>query len=263
MSSTMLSAHLWLFLLHVLITWCCSCAQELVTPKTLVSPDSYLLYPPWIPAPQRILNFTFQTSQLNCVLLYSEDANGTDYLLVRLVGGSLVTSVSLREGEVEEEETLGEFLNDNQPHHFILYHNPVELRFHYQLDGGSPVVETYAGGLVADFGASGVFVGGMPPNITESLQAAKANFTSFVGCIQDVLFLSSNIDSVDVDSSTLQALQPIETGGVVRDGCTDPCSGVECGAGRCVGQWPDTAFCDCRGTGLLGERCDEGMWCTR
>lgn len=246
---------------HLLIIICSplfqSCAGQAAT---LASSDSFIRYSPLIPSPQSILRFTFRTSELNGVLMYSEGCNRPDYLLVRLVNGSIEVQLSLREGLVESMTFGGPTpLNDNQPHIFAVYHNPQNLQFRYLLDDGSPLVEGYAAGLVPAFGIGGVFIGGAPPNTGENgIPTDLLNGTSFIGCMEDILFASSDISDVDVPSSTLLALVEVERGGEVRDGCTDPCSGVSCGAGRCVARWPDITICDCQGTGMLGETCSEG-----
>ena len=113
--------------------------------------------------------------------------------------------------------------------------------------------ERYASDLVPTFGSGGVFIGGTPPNVI------TGNHTSFMGCLEEVLFGSGNISTATVESSALQPLQPLQTRGVVRYGCPDPCSGVNCGAGCCVARWPNNAFCDCSDAGLLGKFCTEGV----
>ena len=239
-------------LMSLLIILCSLlCSTQAVTPRTMVSLDSYLVYPQWLPSPQRILRLTFRTSELNGVLVYSEGCDRPDYLMVQLLNGSLVARLSLREGEVTESE-LGDLLNDNQPHQLTVYHDPPNLQFRYVLDGGSPVEEGYPSDLIPAFGSGGVFIGGIPPDVTAE------NHTSFVGCLDAVLFGTGSIPTATVESLTLQSPQPLQTGGVVRDGCPDPCSSVNCGEGRCVARWPDRAFCDCSDAGLLGEFCTEG-----
>lgn len=234
-----------------------SCTGQDAT--TLASRESFLMFSEWIPMPQRILRFTFRTSELNGVLLYSEGCDRPDYLLIRLVNGTIEVKLSLREGNVETR-TLGEFLNDNQPHIFTVYHNPNPqiLQFRYTLDSSSPVVEGYASDLVPAFGSGGVFIGGAPPEGVLPNISPLVNGTSFIGCVEDVLFANAAIVDPSVPSSSLQALVRVGMGGVVRDGCPDPCSGVNCEAGICVARLPDHAFCDCRGTGMLGESCSEG-----
>lgn len=256
----------WIHLLHLFLSlWShlsLPCSGQAAA--TLASSDSYLMYPQWIASPQRILRFTFRTSALNSVLLYSEGCERPDYLLVRLVGGSIEVSLSLRQGNIETRR-FGLFLNDNEPHVLTVYHNPDPqiLQFCYMLDGNTPVVENYASDLVPAFGNGGVFIGGAPLNSTAEEVGPLLNGTSFIGCVEDVLFLNSTISNVDIPSSSLQAPERIGMGGVVRSGCTDPCSAMSCGAGLCVTRWPDTAICDCQGTGMLGENCSEGESITK
>lgn len=219
---------------------------------------SYQQYPAWSPTPQRILRFTFQTSECDGVLVYTEGCNTEDYLLVRLVGGAVVARLSLGEdGERHsEEETLGGDLNDNQPHTFTIYQNPAVSQLRYTLDSLGPVEELYPSDLDPEFGPGGVFLGGVPDSSPRSGEPPFDAF--FVGCLRDILFANGTIPSEDVDSSTLGVVGVVGTAGTVQDGCLDPCSGVSCGAGRCVSRWPDRGFCDCRGTMTLGEECSEG-----
>ena len=246
-------------LVHVLLlllTVCSpSCTGQDAT--SLASRDSFLLYPKWMPAPQSILRFTFRTSELNGVLLYSGGYERPDYLLIRLVNGTVEVQLSLEEGIVETR-TFGEFLNDNQPHILTVYHNPQILRFQYALDALPAAVEGYASGLVPAFGPEGVFIGGAPPDRVSPNIIPLVAGASFIGCIGNGLVMSANITGTNVPSSTLQTLEFVELGGVVWAGCPDPCLGVDCGAGRCVARLPDHTFCDCRGSGMLGENCTEG-----
>lgn len=235
-------------LLLCLTVFQCGC-QDPSSSRTFSGNRSFVQYPRWNADPQRLLRFTFQTSELNAVLLYTRGSS--DFLLIRLVDGSLLFQLSLRPDEVEDH-SLGVFLNDNLPHTVTVYHDPSISQFEYQLDSGSPLELSYASNLVPRFGPNGVFFGGVPAS------SSLANDTFFVGCLENVLFSSANISRSDVSSSTLQSVGPLQVGGDVRDGCEDPCSAVSCGPGVCVARWPNRAFCDCRGTGFLGPECDEG-----
>lgn len=237
---------------------------------------SYQLYPAWIPSPQRVLRITFQTSRREGVLLYTEACttnppteNDPDYLLVRLEGGAVAIQLSLGGDRIRmgpgvvrhfAEDTLGENLNDNQPHTLTLFHSPDIFQFRYALDALEPVEVIYDTPPSTNpdplFGPGGVYVGGVPDSSPWSGQEPFDEF--FVGCVRDVLFGSGPIPSEGVASSTLEGVGAVGTVGTVQDGCLDPCSGVSCGAGRCVARWPDQGFCDCRGTMALGEECSEG-----
>lgn len=165
--------------------------------------------------------------------------------------------VSLRPDDVQSL-TLGSgmFLNDNQPHTLTIYHNPDLQRFEYVLDSDAAVRVPHLAGVTPDFGPGGVFLGGVPPTITAL--AALVNETFFIGCLEDVLLANSTISSSSVANSVLQGLGLVRVGGNVQDGCVDPCLAVSCGQGVCVRRWPDRAFCDCRGTGMMGASCSEG-----
>ena len=223
---------------------------------TLASRGSFLRFSGRPPAPHRVLRLSFRTSELNGVLVYIEGCDRPDYLLIRLVNGTVEVRLSLEAGIVETR-TLGEFLNNNEPHVLTVYQNPQLLRFQYALDA-LVVVESYASGLVPAFGPGGVFVGGAPPERVLAGIVPLVNGTSFIGCIESVFAGSGNFPGAEVPSSSLLRLEPIEVGGVIRPGCPDPCLGMDCGAGHCVARLPDIAFCDCRGSGMLGENCTEG-----
>lgn len=225
---------------------------------------SYTQYPPWNASPQRILRFTFRTSVLTSLLLLTE-APGEDtgnFLLVRLVNGTAVIRLGVRPSEFTDQE-LGAFLNDNEPHTLTIFDDTDFSRLRYRLDSDSVVDQMYPTNVPA-FGPNGVFFGGVPPSST------FANGTFFTGCIENVLFSSAEISSVDVDSSTLQSPDPSEVGVAVQDGCMDPCETRTCGRGVCVTLWPDQSFCDCSnafrplgngensGVRMLGENCEEG-----
>lgn len=246
-------------ILHFLVITCSpflpSCTGQNAT--TLASRESYLVFPEWVATPQRILRFTFRTSELNGVLLYSEGFDRPDYLLIRLVNGTVEFRLSLEEDNVETK-TLGEFLNDNQPHDLTVYHNPDPqiLQLEYMLDS-EQAMEGYASGLVPAFGPGGVYIGGAPPNEVLPTITSLVNGTSFIGCVENVLSANGSITGSSVPSSMLQTLEP-EMGGEVQDGCPDPCLDVDCGEGHCVARLPNQTFCDCRGTGMLGEDCSEG-----
>lgn len=236
--------HLFILILCCTVFQCT--AQD---SRTFFGNDSFVRYPAWNADPQRILRFTFQTSELNALVLYSSGAE--DFLLIRLINGSLLVELSLRLGEVQTEN-LGIFLNDNQPHTLTVYHDPSTAQFEYKLDSDPRMEMSYASNLVPAFGPNGVFLGGVPNS------SPLANQTFFIGCLQSVLFSSSIINRSDVDSSTLQSVMAVQVSGRVQDGCQDPCSARDCGAGVCVSRWPDRAFCDCSDTGMLGEDCNQG-----
>lgn len=222
--------------------------------STFYGNENFITYPEWIASPQRLLRFTFQTSELNGLLLYTGSSDGAaqDYLLVRLVNGSLVVNLSLQTNSVQGR-SLGWFLNDNQPHTLTVYHNPNVSLFEYMLDSIPAVEEPYIPNLIPRLGTGGVFIGGIPSNA-----APFANETHFVGCLESVLFASAEISGPGVESSALQAVEPTGTVGRIMDGCEDPCAGKNCNSGECVSRWPNRTFCDCQGTMMLGEDCSEG-----
>ena len=192
------------------------------------------------------------------MLVYTEGCTADDHLLVRLEGGAVVARLSLGEnGERHlQEESLGENLNDNTPHTITIYQDPALYQLRYVLDSLDPVEETYPSDLYPEFGESGVYLGGVPDS---SPRSGEAPFnTSYVGCLEDVVFANGTISSEGVATSELSVVGVVGTRGMVQDGCLDPCSGMSCGEGSCVARWPDRGFCDCRNTMALGVACDEG-----
>ena len=253
-----MSVHWNHFILSLTALLCISVALCMgqVTSRTFFGNDSYVRLQRWNPSPQRLLRFTFRTSEQNGLLLFTMSPEGStreDYLLIRLVKGSLVIDVELGNILTSETESLGKNLNDNQPHTVTILHDPDIYLFEYKLDSGRPVEETYASNIIPDFGSNGVFIGGVPFGTT-----LFANETYFIGCLENVISASSSNLIIDMDSSSLQALPVVESRGRIQNSCIDPCTTVMCGSGTCVTKWPDRAFCNCRGTGMLGESCSEG-----
>ncbi len=148
----------------------------------------------------------------------------------------------------------GTFLNDNQLHNVTIFHDPALLEFEYVVDGAPRIEESYASGLIPGFGANGVYFGGVPPN---AILLSLAN-SSFAGCLEGVEYDSGAISGPQDPNASPSPVQPEDVGGTVRNGCRDPCDAANCGPGVCVSRWPDRAFCDCRGTNMLGENCIEG-----
>ena len=250
--------------LSLLLSYLFVSARTAVDSRTFFGNNSYTRYPAWNANPQRILRFTFRTSALNSLLVFTE-APGEDtgnFLLVRLVNGTALIRLGTRPGEFEDQR-LGAFLNDNEPHTLTILDDTGFSRLRYRLDSDSIVDQMYPTNVPA-FGPNGVFFGGVPQS------SPLANNTFFTGCLEDVLFLSGVITSIDMDSSTLERPDPSEVGVAVQDGCMDPCEGRSCGRGVCVTRWPNQSFCDCSnafrplgdgansGVRMLGEDCEEG-----
>ncbi len=263
LSSTM--ALLLLPLLSLLVVSLSSSSS--LAARTFSGAEGYVFYQAWNLNPQRLLRFTFQTSERNGLLVYAPEASNSssssegegeemeDHMLIRLVNGSLVINVNL--GPLNsEEEIIGEFLNDNRPHTVTVFQDPARFRFQYSLDDTTLPDETYASNLRPVFGTCGLYIGGVPRNATPF-----ANDTRFIGCVRDVLFTSSDGLAITTPTSSLQQLPELKTGGAFIDGCVDPCTGMDCGSGVCVSKWPDNAFCDCRSSMQLGEFCNETSEC--
>ena len=236
------------------------CNGQSATARTFFGTDSYIMYPRLNPGPQRLVRFSFQTSERSGLLLYSEwSGNETvgEYLLVKLENGSLNVTLRLHLGaglfHSPSTKILGRILNNNEQHTFTVHHNPSNSRFSYKLDSDAAVINSYPSNLVPNFGSNGVFIGGVPLGSTPF-----ANETHFAGCVEDVLFASTGNLNVNTASSQLQTLEPVQECGMLLNSCTDPCEGKECGMGTCVTRWPNHAFCDCRNSNLIGENCTEG-----
>ena len=243
------------FVLSLSAVLCVSACMGQVTSRTFFGNDSYVRLQGWNQSPQRLLRFTFRTSEQNGLLLFTMSPEGStreDYLLIRLVNGSLVIEYGNNIFLTSETKSLGENLNDNQPHTVTVLHDPVIYQFEYKLDSGRLVKKTYTSNI-PDFGSNGVFMGGVPFGSTLAV-----NEVYFIGCLENVISASSSNLTVDMDSSSLQALPVVESRGRIQDSCIDPCTRMRCGLGTCIPKWPDHAFCNCRGTGMLGESCSEG-----
>lgn len=232
-----------------------------VSSRTFFGNESYTQYPSWAPSPQRILRLTFKTSELNGLLVYSREPEGDNFqdsLLVRLAGGSLEVELSL-DAVNTVTAALGRntFLNDNEEHTLTIFQNPDLRHFELSLDAGSPVLAMYPINLTPQFGADGVFVGGVPPDV-DNPSLPLNNEVHFIGCISDVLFASGDNFSIGMNSSMLESRNISGREGVVQDNCVEPClaASLDCGPGVCVNRWPDRAFCDCRAAERFGPTCE-------
>lgn len=214
--------------------------------------NGFIKTAPWIADPsnlnQRLLRFTFQTSERNGLLLLLE-GNGHTFT-VMLQDGCLVIGVDLGMDNSDQHIFDQEIVNDNRPHTLTIHQVPSSFRFEYRLDSGDVVQDTYASNIYTNFGTNETYFGGSPSGI--------ANGTNFVGCLRDFLSAVGNNLSVMSDNSELQALDVLSSEGRVEGDCRDPCADRDCGNGTCVPRWPDRAFCDCRGSNMVGENCTEG-----
>jgi len=213
-------------------------------PRSFIGDGSHLISQPLL-AESVLLRFTFQTSSPNGLLLLS-DSEGVE-LSVQLVDGKIVI-----EDNLNENRTLGSFLNDDKPHTLTIYHNSDNIRFIYQLDNLDSVDNTYTNENTHVFGAQGFLFGG--PLLT-------ARYPPFVGCLKDILYSDgSNIPSLSVslNSSILQELSVTESENGIFGSCNQ-CDGVNCGQGKCMVQWSiPSPFCDCRNSTMIGESCSLG-----
>lgn len=232
------------FVLFCFLPWSVYCQQE-TYPKTLFTSDSFMLYPPWIPSTVGLLTFSFRTSESDGLLIYYADISITngEYFRVKLLNGALRIDL-LNDGQV-----IGEHLNDNFLHTVSISHTK-NVQFDVTLDSLDTVTIEYKPiNIPTDVSEplyTGVFFGGVP-EMPQLATRSVLDDPHFIGCLEDIRYSNT--------SSLMYNAPIIENG--VEEGCEDPCVGKSCGSGVCVPRWP-AGYCDCQGTGMLGDRCTEG-----
>lgn len=226
--------------------------------KTFLGEESYAFFPPWLGLSMNegAMSFTFRTTELNGLLLYAE-GNGsqpsdgsTDYIVASMDNGVIYVMLQFFETNSNSlnltRVSLGGSLNDNRPHTFSIRHS--EEIIEYSIDSTDTVTINYSSPVVTNIGTNGIYLGGLPSSVTPVLEGVldKANF---VGCLESLM--ASN------NSQQPTPVLPLGENNV-REGCVDPCNAVSCSPGVCIPRWPDRGFCDCSGTSMSGENCNEG-----
>lgn len=238
-------------------------AQQLSnTTKSYLTNESFTLYPPWIvqASNQGSIRFSFRTSQQNGLLLYMDgNAFGDDipslaivqYFKLSVVNGTLAVEIFDLDTLNPSITIIREHINDGQVHTVLINHqkNTGTGSLTIMLDGY--ITLTYQLFSNEDIGASGLYIAGV--NGHQSLMDRANTDIHFVGCIMDLRYSNDSIQ----DNDLLPQAPMVEEESVVEQ-CVDPCEGVNCGGGVCVGTFP-VGTCDCRNTGLLGPDCTEGM----
>ena len=228
--------------------------------------ESYALYPGWngLNVPESLLQITFRTSASDGLILYAEGLadDVLEALEIRLEGGRISMEVRRRVvvrqlgqfreyGPQSQQLYLSENLNDNAPHTLSLRRTSGQATLSV-VDKSESVDSDLLGMPGSPIGSTGIYIGGVPTNVSSSFNSAVL---AFAGCLEDIQFANN--------SSTMESLvtiMPLQLVGVT-DGCMDPCANVLCGEGTCIPILPDRFFCDCSSTTMGGASCNEGMFC--
>ncbi|CAH1791707.1 unnamed protein product, partial [Owenia fusiformis] len=223
-------------------------------PITFLTPDSFIKVPKWEATQHGTIEFQFQTTEPNGLLMYNNGAETrSDFFALELLDGQLYMIMDLGSGAIKERVSKQK-IADGAPHKVKVDHHGTAGIF--TVDTKQKPYKMPPGSERLDLDGS-LYIGGINSRtdaylLPRELWSGMLGF-GYVGCMEDL-----TINGERVDLSQLSREQEVYGIGEYCRKMEPQCTSRPCmHHGICREGW-NRFICDCAATAFTGPSCEEG-----